>query len=209
MTWIRAQKFEHAAHEATLVDYLAEVDHAIARIERLESAIDDAVRAAPDVLREVIAALQALRGLKKIVATTLAVEIGNFSRFSSAKQLMGYSGTTPSEYSSGKSRYQGGITKSGNAHIRRVLFESAWAYRHRPSNSREIAQRQRGLPENVIATAWKAQHRLHRRYVTLQSRGKPTQKVVTAVGRELLGFVWAIATSVEQSMQTKPAAKAA
>jgi transposase len=199
MIWVRAQKFDQRAHEATMVDYLAEVDHAVARITRLEQAIDDAVQSAPPLLREVVASLQALRGLSKIVSTTLAVEIGNFSRFEHPSKLMAYAGATPSEYSSGKSRYQGAITKTGNSHVRRVLFEAAWAYRHRPNNSKELAKRQRGLAEPIVAIAWKAQHRLHRRYSALQARGKPLQKVITAVGRELLGFVWAVATRVEQS----------
>lgn len=208
MVWVRAQKFEQPAHEATMVDYLAEVDHSAARITRLEEAIDVAARSAPPILREVIAGLQAMRGLSKIVSTTLAVEIGNFSRFEHPSRLMAYSGATPSEYSSGKSRYQGAITKTGNSHVRRVLFEAAWSYRHRPNSSKELAKRQRGLPEDIVAIAWKAQHRLHRRYVALQGRGKPLQKVVTAIGRELLGFVWAIATRIEKANATESKALA-
>lgn len=199
MQWLRAVVFEHIAQQATLVDYLGEVDHAAARIERLEKAIDEAVALAPPVMRDIIASLQALRGFAKIAATTIAVEIGNFSRFEQAKQLMGYAGCTPSEYSTGGSRRQGAITKSGNAHVRRIVYEVAWAYRHRPALGTTLKQRQRGAPQGAVEIAWKAQHRLHRRYAALVAKGKPHCKVVTAVGRELLGFVWAIATQVEQS----------
>jgi transposase len=202
MTWLRAQKFEQPAQEVTMIDYLAEVDHAAARIDRLEQAIHEAAAAAPPTLSKVIAGLQALRGIGKIVATTLAVEVGNFSRFPHPKQLMAYSGATPSEYSSGKRRVQGAITKTGNSHVRRVLFEAAWSYRHRPSNGKALSQRQRGVAEPIKELAWKAQHRLHRRYAALAAKGKPLQKVITAIGRELLGFVWAIATRIEQEQTT-------
>lgn len=132
MAWIRALRFEHAAQQVTLVDYLGEVDHATQRIERLERAIDDAVAEAPLELRAVIDGLQALRGVAKVMAVTLAVEVGSFSRFDRPTKLMTYCGVVPSEHSSGASRRQGAITKSGNAHVRRVLAEAAWCYRHRP-----------------------------------------------------------------------------
>ena len=186
-----------------MVDYLGEIEHVAARIQRLEEAIDEAVKQAPPVLREVIEALQALRGFAKLAATTVAVEVGYFTRFERAKQLMGYAGSTPSEYSSGGSRRQGAITKAGNAHIRRVLYEVAWAYRHRPALGKELKQRQRGLPTDIVEVGWKAQHRLHRRYAALVAKGKPHCKVITAIGRELLGFVWAIATRVEQTHAQK------
>jgi transposase len=197
MEWLRGVTFDHPAQQATMVDYLAEVVHHGERIARLELAIDDAIGAAPAELRELIAGLQALRGIAKITATTLAVEIGNFTRFAKASQMMAFVGLVPSEHSSGSARRQGSLTKSGNAHVRRVLFESAWCYRHRPAKGRALTERQRNLPESINALAWKAQHRLHRRYAALSSRGKPAQKVATAIARELLGFVWALATQIE------------
>jgi transposase len=211
LEWLRGVRFEHAAQQATMVDYLAEVEHHAARILRLEEAIDDAVAAAPPELRELITGLQSLRGIAKLTATTLAVEIGNFTRFSKAPQLMAFAGIVPSEHSSGGTRRQGAVTKTGNAHIRRVLFESAWCYRHRPGRGRALTQRQRDVPEPIKELAWKAQHRLHRRYSALSSRGKPAQKVVTAVARELLGFVWAIAVRIEatQLEKTEPNRQAA
>jgi transposase len=196
--WIRAQRYEHVAQEATRIDYLAEVDHASERILRLEKAIDDAVKQASPTVRAVIEGLQALRGVGKLSATTIAVEIGSFSRFSTAKQLMAYCGVVPSEHSSGNTRRQGAITKTGNAHVRRVLFESAWACRHRPNLSAKLKERQRGLSVTTNAIALKAQHRLHRRYLALSARGKPSPKVLGAIGRELLGFIWAVAVQIEQ-----------
>jgi transposase len=184
-----------------MVDYLGEVDHAVARIERLERAIDDAIATAPPALRALIEGLQALRGVAKLTATTLAVEIGQFSRFDRPPKLMAYCGVVPGEDSSGKRRRQGAITKSGNAQVRRVLFEAAWCYRHRPGRGRALKKRQEQLEPAVIEIATKAQHRLHRRYAKLSARGKPNQKVATAIARELLGFVWAIAVHVEQQQQ--------
>jgi transposase len=204
--WIRSLRYEHVAQEATRIDYLAEVDHASERIRRLEQAIDAAAEQASPTVRAVIDGLQALRGIRKLTATTMAVEIGSFSRFESAKQLMAYCGVVPSEHSSGNTRRQGAITKTGNAHVRRVLFESAWACRHRPTLSKELKKRQRGLSPATNEIALKAQHRLHRRYLALTARGKPGPKVQGAVGRELLGFIWAIAVQIEKgcAAATKP-----
>ena len=196
--WIRTLRYEHVAQEATKVDYLAEVDHASARILRLEQAIDDAVKQAPAALRAVIDGLQALRGVAKLSATTIAVEIGSFSRFATAKHLMAYCGVVPSEHSSGKTRRQGAITKTGNAHVRRVLFEASWGCRHRPTIGARLRERQRGLSATTNEIALKAQHRLYRRYVALTARGKPSTKVLGAIGRELLGFIWAVAVQIEQ-----------
>jgi transposase len=199
--WIRSLSFDHVAQQATLVDYLGEVDHLEQRIRRLEEAIDDALKTAPPGLKAVIDGLQALRGVARLTATTIAIEIGSFSRFQTARQLMAYCGVVPSEHSSGANRRQGAITKTGNSHVRRVLFESAWAYRHRPSLGRDLKQRQQRAHATTSEMAWKAQHRLHRRYVALAARGKPLTKIVGAVGRELLGFIWAVAVDVETRHQ--------
>lgn len=207
--WARSLVFEHKAQQATITDYLHEVDHAGERIRRLEQAIDEASAEASPSVRAVIESLQALRGVSKVCATTLAVEIGSFSRFKTAKHLMAYCGVVPSENSSGQSRRQGGITKTGNAHVRRVLFEAAWCCRHRPNLGSQLKQRQKQAPPAINEMAWKAQHRLHRRYVALMSRGKPHQKVIGAVGRELLGFVWAIATAAEHATTSTSTQRAA
>lgn len=202
LTWVKTVRFEHAAQEATLLDYLNEVEHAALRIERLERAIDDAIKTAPESMQQVIAALQALRGVKQMTAVTIVTEVGQLSRFARPKQLMGYSGAVPSEHSSGESRRRGAITKTGNAHLRRVLGEAAWAYQRRPSLFSALKKRQEGLSEEVKEIAWKAQHRLHGRFSRLKLRGKPHQKVVTAVARELLGFIWAIGVAVEREQAT-------
>ena len=198
--WIRALRFDHLAQQATLTDYLAEVDHASQRITRLEQAIDDAVKDASPTVRAVIDGLQALRGVGKLIATTIAVEIGSFARFKTAKQLMAYCGVVPSENSSGTKRRQGAITKTGNAHVRRVLFEAAWCCRHRPNLSAALKRRQKALSATTNEIAWKAQHRLYRRYIALSARGKPSQKVIGAIGRELLGFIWAVAIQIEHEL---------
>jgi transposase len=204
LEWIRAQKFEHLAQQSTLIDYLGEVDHGAERVQRLERAIDAAILVASPTMKAVIEWLQALRGVAKLTATTIAVEVGCFSRFAGANRLMAYCGAVPSEYSSGASRRQWGITKTGNAHVRRVLFEAAWCNRHRPSLSIPLKKRRQNLSEPVKEIALKAQHRLYSRYVAMSARGKPSQKVIGAIGRELLGFIWAIAVQVEAEQAALP-----
>jgi transposase len=198
LTWVKsAVHFEHAAQEATLLDYLHEVDHVAARIARLEGAIDEGVIAAPARMRAAIEALQALRGIARISAATIISEVGELSRFVKPRQLMGYSGAVAREDSTGERIRRGGITKTGNAHLRRVIIEAAWAYRHRPAVGPALRKRQGPVSAEVKEIAWKAQHRLHARYRALLARGKCKQQVVTAIGRELLGFIWAIGVHVE------------
>jgi len=199
LAWIQTTvHFEQPAQEATLLDYLHEVEHAAGRIDRLERGIDAAVHTAPARMRAVIDALQALRGIALVSAVTIVAAVGELSRFARAPQVMGYSGMGAREDSSGGRTRRGGITKTGNAHLRRIVIEAAWAYRHRPSVGGALRKRQATLSDEVKAIAWKAQHRLHGRYRTLLGRGKNQQQVVTAVGRELLGFIWAIGVAVEQ-----------
>src|SRR5687768_4751140 len=183
LTWVkRAVHFEPAAQEATLLDYLHEVDHVAARIARLEGAIDAAVTAAPARMRASIEALQALRGIARLSAATIVSEVGALSRFAKPRQLMGYSGAVASEDSSGERTRRGGITKTGNAHLRRVVIEAAWAYRHRPAVGPALRKRQASVSAAVKEIAWKAQHRLSARYRVLTSRGKCKQQVITAIG---------------------------
>jgi transposase len=196
LTWIKTVHFVHAAQEATLLDYLHEVDHVVDRLTRLEQAIDVAVKAAPARMRAVIEALQALRGIALVSAATIVSEVGALTRFAQPRQLMGYSGAVASEHSSGERIRRGGITKTGNAHLRRIVIEAAWAYRHRPAVGAALRQRQAPVSADVTAIAWKAQHRLYNRYRALTARGKCKQQVVTAIGRELLGFIWAIGVQV-------------
>jgi transposase len=207
LIWVRQDvHFTHAAQETTLLDYLHEVDHMSERVLRLERAIHGAVQAAPPTMRAVIAALQALRGVAEISAVSIVAEVGPLSRFATARQLMGYSGAVPREDSSGPRTRRGAITKTGNAHLRHIIVEAAWAYRSRPALGATIRQRQIGLRPEVTAIAWKAQHRLSTRYRTLLARGKCKQQVVTALARELLGFIWAIGVATETHAEAHCAA---
>lgn len=209
LTWIRTVQFEQPAQEATRLDYLHEVDHVADRLQRLERAIDDAVKIAPAGMRAVIEGLQALRGIALVSAVTIVAEVGELSRFTRAPQIMGYGGLGAREDSSGTRTRRGGITKTGNAHLRRIAIEAAWAYRHRPVVGGALRKRQATLSEEVKAIGWKAQLRLHARYRKLLGRGKCQQHVVTAIGRELLGFIWAIGVTVErQQRQTSSSAAA-
>src|SRR5713101_1234715 len=203
LLWIKTLRFEHLAQEATFLDYLHEVEHEAERVKRLDQAIDQAIDSAPAEMRALIAGLQALRGIQKVSATTLVAELGPLSRFSRPKQLMGYSGMVSSENSTGSSVRRGAITKTGNAHVRRIVGEAAWAYQYRPAMSPPLKKRQQGLSEEVKEIAWKAQHRLCSRYRRLTAKGKVRQKIATAIGRELLGFVWAIGRQVEKELADK------
>jgi transposase len=198
MEWVLKVRYTHPAREATLLDCLNEVEHMAARVTRLEKSIVEVIELAPAPMREVVRGLQALRGIAHISAVTIAVELGNItSRFEGARDLMGYSGAFPSEDSSGKRIRRGGITKSGNAHLRRIVVESAWSYRHLPRVGAKLRKRQQGLPAEITEIAWKAQTRLHKRYMALTARGKDQRKTMTAVARELLGFIWAIGIKAE------------
>ena len=206
MAWVRQLRFTQIAQEFTRLDYLHEVEHMGERIKRLEQAIAEAVKLASPELREVIKGLQALRGVAQISAVTIAAELGNMSRFEGARQLMGYSGAVPSEDSSGQRTRRGSITKTGNAHLRRIAIEAAWSYRLRPGVGPALRKRQEGLPDEIKEIAWKAQHRLHRRYLSLVASGKDQRKIITAVGRELLGFIWAIGVRAEAAVRQPIAA---
>src|SRR6202451_1086414 len=207
LAWLKQVRYTQPAQEATLVDCLNEVEHMSARVKRLEEAILEVVKLAPQPMQAVIQGLQALRGVAHISAVTIASELGNISsRFESARKLMGYCGVFPSEDSSGKRIRKGGITKSGNAHLRRIVVESAWSYRHLPRVGEKLRKRHEGIPAEITEIAWKAQNRLHKRYMTLMARGKEQRKTMTAVARELLGFIWAIGIKAEASCKQQLAA---
>jgi transposase len=204
--WVRALQLPHAEQNTTLVELVLEVDHQGQRIERFDAAIDRAVEVAPAQLRAIVDALQALRGVAKVTAVTLATEFGCFSRFEKAGQVMSYTGMVPSEHSSGPKTRRGAITKTGNSHLRRVLVESAWHYRHRPRLCKRQKEIQTSLSPKIATIAWAAQERLHRRYWTLSSKNKPSAKIITALARELAGFVWAIGVETEGALKAAKAA---
>jgi transposase len=190
LDWIRKQRFEIEAQQRVLEDYLKAVEDIQARVAKLTASIVELVETWS--LGPVVKALQALRGVSIINATTIVAELGDLRRFETAPKLMGYLGLVPSEHSSGESKTRGRITRTGNGHVRSALVEAAWCYRFRPAVTRPIRLRNEGLPAEVQAIAWRAQERLCHRYRKLVARGKPKNKAVTAIARELAGFVWAI-----------------
>ena len=204
--WLRTLTFEHALQNTTVLDYTNELEHQTARVERLEKNIDDAIESAPKEMKAIVAALQSLRGVAKITAVTVAVEVGSFRRFERASQLMSYTGMVPSERSSGTRERRGAITKAGNSRLRRVLIEAAHHYRHQPRLSVRQRALQRDLSPAVAETSWKAQLRLHRRYQLLIGKSKPAGKVITAIARELVGFIWAIGCAAEKQHELRAAA---
>src|SRR6266581_1966050 len=206
MGWVRQIRYAQMAQEATRLDCLHEVEHMGERVARLEQAIAEAVKLASPQIQEVVKGLQALRGIAQISAVTIAAELGNISRFEGARQLMGYSGAVPSEDSSGKRKQRGSITKTGNSHLRRIAVEAAWSYRLRPGVGPALRKRQQGVPEEIKEIAWKAQQRLYKRYSRLSAAGKDRRKIITAVGRELLGFIWAIGIKAEAAAKLRLAA---
>ena len=200
MVWLEGVRFDEFAAQATMIDYLHEVQRATERVTRLERTIDEALELTSPQTQQLVAALQALKGVATIAAVTIATEVGQMSRFASATQLMSYAGVVPSEHSSGgpgKSS-RGAITKSGNPHLRRILVECAWAYRHRPGVKGRLKKRQEGQSEQIKEISFKAQHRLHERYRRMMASGKPSPKVITAIARELLGFIWDIGITSER-----------
>jgi transposase len=190
--WLRAQTWPLPALDQTHRAYLRTVDEALARLRTVEEDLRALLDLAP--LRARVQRLRCFRGIDDLTALTIAAELGDPRRFATAPSTMAFVGLVPSEHSSGTKRARGAITKTGNAHLRRVLVEAAWHYRHHPFVGHALRTRQCGAPDTVIAQAWTAQHRLYRRYHRLAARGKPTQHIVTAVARELTGFVWAALT---------------
>lgn len=200
LLWLDSVTFEQGPHRDLFIDHLHEVKRAAERIIRIEKAIDAAIEQAPERTRVVLDALQTLRGVAKITAVTLLSEVGSFERFDKARQMMAYAGLVPREHSSGDKTRRGGITKTGNVRMRHVLGEAAWSYRFRPSTRGHLKKRQEGQSEEVKAIAWKAQHRLNARYRKMAATGKAQGRVITAVSRELVGFIWAVGRHVEQTL---------
>jgi transposase len=193
--WLRSLMFEQAADQAVLNDYRLAVEQLEARLETVDAAL--VALAQVDPFRQPVGWLRCFRGIDTLTAITLVAELHDVRRFTSARALMAYVGMVPSEHSSGETRRRGGITKVGNAHARRVAIEAAWHYRHPPAVGKALRARRQGQPSAVIALADKALQRLHRRFARLTARGKPRHKAVVAVGRELVGFVWAALTLTE------------
>lgn len=194
--WLEEMKFEQAVQQIVFQEYVDTVKAMTKRVEALDKQIESA---APQcVFWAVIQALMALRGVNLLTAVTIVAEIGDLKRFTSAPQLMAYLGVVPSEHSSGGTKSRGGITKTGNGHVRRVLVEAAWTYRHPARKTATLQRRAERTSQEVQEIAWNAQKRMCGRYKLLEGRGKLKVQVCTAVARELTGFIWAIGQAMPQ-----------
>jgi len=193
--WLSTLKMPHPAQQIAFQEYIHAVKESTERVDRLTDQIQKLMpewRLAP-----MVNALQAMRGVAPMVATITMAELGDLGRFANPRQLMAYLGLVPSEKSSGKKEKRGGITKTGNGHVRRALVEAAQTYRYPARVSRHLLERQEGIAEPICKIAWKAQVRLCGRFRKMIARGKTPNKVVTATARELSAFMWAIAKEVQ------------
>ena len=192
--WLAEQRFAHPSQQICFEEYVGAVEQTTARVERLSQQIQQLI---PDWSQAaVVRALMAHRGVSDLTAATVVAELGDLTRFDRARDLMGFVGLVPSLHASGLRHRSGAITKTGNAHVRRVLTEAAWAYRHPARRTAVLRRRLEGQPEEIQQLAWKAQVRLCGRYRRMRARGKQHNKTVTAIARELTGFLWATARQV-------------
>jgi transposase len=194
LRWLAEVVCPTPAQQIVFQEYVRAVTEQTERRQRLDSELHEIVKGWR--LYPVVEAIQALRGIELTGAVILIAELGDLTRFDTPRKLMSYLGLTPSEYSSGERRRQGGITKAGNSHARRALVEGAWAYRYPAKVSRHLQLRLEKLPAEVQAISWKAQVRLCKRYRQLSARGKHVNQVVVAIAREMAAFAWAIARLV-------------
>lgn len=205
--WLANRQFAQAASQIAFQGYLNALDQAESRQAEAEREIRELIPRWS--LGPLVTALQALRGVALVVAATIVAEIGECARFANPKQLMAYVGLVPGEYSSGAKTRPRGITKAGNVWVRRVLYEAAWNYRHPAKiGAYKLSHMPTDIPQVAKDIAWKAQLRLCKRYRRLLARNKKSQVAITAVARELLGFVWAIARAVTTASQCQPASPA-
>jgi len=195
--WLQEQKFERPAQQVVLQEYIDQVKHLCGRIESIAEEMRGVLVGWS--LEPVVRGLMAMRGISLVTAMTIVSELGDITRFDSPPELMAYIGLVPSENSSGDRCSRGGITKTGNSHVRRVLIEAAWAHRFCARKTRIIERRAEQTTDAVRVIAWKAQKRLCSRYRHLTQRGKKPVKIAGAIAREMLGFIWAIAWSLKDS----------
>jgi transposase len=192
--WLSMVRLPERGAQATLLDYLGAIDTLAIRRDQLEATIAELVPSSP--WAQDIARLRCMRGIDTLTAVGLCAEIADFARFDHPKQLMSYVGLVPSEKSSGQTRRQGAITKSGSQHARRLLVEAAWHYRRPPRLGTRLKARQLDQPAAVIAIAWQAQQRLHQLWRRLDTQRRKRKTIVAAaVARHLVGFCWAIVTT--------------
>ena len=194
LRWLTELVLPHPAQHIVLQEFLHTITERISRLERLDNELTHHVhqwRYYP-----VVKAIQAMRGVRLLVATGVVAELGDLSRFDHPRKLMSYLGLVPSEHSSGGKRHIGAITKCGNGRARRLLVEGAHTYRYAANISTDMQKRQEGLPKDIIDIAWKAQIRLCKRYKKMIAKGKHYNLVVTAIAREMIAYIWAIAREV-------------
>lgn len=194
-SWLASVNLKDWAQQTVLTEYQLAEQAAVQRLDRLTTALIKSIEGWR--MQPVVNALLALRGVDQVCAIGLVAEIGDVGRFAHPRQLMSYLGLVPSEHSSGERTRRGSVTKAGNSHARRVLVQAAWNYRFSPRVGPRAQLRARDLPEPVRAIGWKAQQRLHGRMRALNERGVHANKVCVAVARELSGFVWAIAKTMQ------------
>jgi transposase len=194
--WLATLNFGAGAAQTAFTEYWQAVKAADDRVDRLTKALQASITGWR--FEPVVGALQALRGVAAITAIGLVAEIGDLGRFVHPRKLMGYLGLVPSEHSSGERTSRGSITKTGNAHARRLLTEAAWNYRFKARIGKQAQIRQQELSEPIRMMAWKAQLRLTQRFATLNARGLQANKACVAVARELAGFIWAIGMQAQR-----------
>ena len=194
LRWLTEMILPHPCQQIVLQEMIQTISERIARLKRLDNELTHQVK----LWRyyPVVKAIQAMRGVRLLIATGVVAELGDLNRFDTPRKLMSYVGLTPSEHSSGNTRRQGAITKCGNGRVRRLLIEGAHSYRYAARISKELQVRQEGLPKAIIDQAWEAQLRLCRRYQRLIKRGKHYNVVVTAIAREMIAFIWSISREV-------------
>ncbi|HET6515398.1 MAG TPA: IS110 family transposase [Thermodesulfovibrionales bacterium] len=192
--WLESQRFETATQQIVFQEYIDMVKDAGQRVAAMEEEMRKALNGW--TLKPVVEGLMALRGVDLIAAMTIIAELGDITRFESPRQLMAHLGLVPSEHSSGERRKRGGITKTGNGHVRRVLVEASWSYRLPARKTGHLRRKAEKASKAVQEIAWKGQKRLCNRYWYLVNKGKLPVESCTAVARELVGFIWAIACEV-------------
>ena len=194
LRWLTELILPHPAQQIVLQEYIQTITERMNRLKRLDNELEHHVknwRYYP-----VVKAIQAMRGVRLLVATGVVAELGDLTRFDHPRKLMSYLGLVPSEHSSGGSRKLGSITKCGNSRARRLLVEGAHTYRFAANISKELQLRQEDLGKTIVDIAWKAQLRLCRRYQTMLRRGKNHNVIVTAIAREMIAYIWAISREI-------------
>lgn len=190
--WMKKLEFPRAPQKEAFTQYFCHMMEIEARLERIEASIITLAQAEP--YREKVARLRCFKGIDYLTALACICEVGDYRRFPSAGSFMSYLGLVPSEHSSGAKRCQGGITKTGNSHLRKLLIESSWHYRYRFAANAALKERRKGMDEMVIMYADKAIHRLQKKFSKIVYKGKSAKMAVTATARELAGFIWGMMT---------------